>query len=368
MVDMDDKLYKSMHRERQVINSDNLEMLSKEDIINLLKLRDAMLDITHVILDFNDITEVFETVLDKIMEVIKYADFGSVLLLDEDDYLTMAVSRGYLDKYMYSFRILLQDSFFWSKSNGKIETTQIINDIHYEIWDTNTRDFENSASKIIKSSISTPIIANGKLYGLINIDSTYNNVFGKTELEMLEYLRDQMEIGLHNHLLYQKTVYLSTYDCLTNVYNRRYFEELFGNVLSNFGQAGENFHVVVFDLNDLKSVNDNFGHLAGDIIINTFAKTISQALDEKDIFARLAGDEFAAIVFDMNETKIIEILNNIARKLEEEPLIFEGNTIVCSFSYGIAQYPINGTDYNQLIKEADSKMYAFKKENKKRRK
>jgi diguanylate cyclase (GGDEF)-like protein len=353
-----------MSKDPQDIYKKNLELLSKEDVINLLKLKDAMLDITHVILDFKDITELFETVLDKIMEVMQFGDFGSVLLLDKDNNLTIAVSSGYQDKYIHNFKIPLQESFFWNRSEGKIEKTQIINDIHYEIWDTKTRDIENSASHIIKSSISTPIIVNGHLYGLINIDSIHNMVFGDFELEILEYLRDQMEIGINNHLLYQKTVYLSTYDSLTSVYNRRHFEELFEKTLLDYQQNDKHFHVVVFDLNNLKGVNDNYGHLAGDTFINTFARAISQVLPAGDIFARLAGDEFAAIYFNTNQVEIKETMDNIKSKLINEPLLFECNRVICSYSYGIAEYPIDGTNYNQLIKDADRKMYMNKKENK----
>jgi diguanylate cyclase (GGDEF)-like protein len=173
-------------------------------------------------------------------------------------------------------------------------------------------------------------------------------------------LKNQLEIGIAKHRLYEETVYLSRYDKLTNVYNRRYFEELFNIVLAKAKRYNESFFVVVFDLNGLKSINDTYGHLAGDELIKSFASHLRSKIRISDIFARFGGDEFVSVFFEVDLQNLMQKLEGIIKKFANAPILFEENTITCSFSYGISSFPQNGTDYNELIKIADKNMYEYK--------
>ena len=335
-------------------------------IHKLLKLKESMLDINQVILQVNDIKELFILLLEKVTEALDNRDLGCVLVLDTDNNLKIIASKGYDDNLSEKFTLNLKDSFFWNAVEGKLDKAVIINDIQKLNFDKYDVILENIVGIKVESSISTPILLSNRLYGLINIDSTQNNAFDESDLEVMEYLKKQIEIGIAKYALYEETVYLSRYDKLTNVYNRRYFEELFNTIFLRAKNYNENFSVVIFDINGLKFINDTYGHLAGDELIKIFASGLSNKIKISDIFARFGGDEFIAVFLGNDLQIIIRKLEDMIQEFIKNPIHFEGNTFICSFSYGISSFPQNGTDYNELIRIADKNMYEYKQNFKKK--
>ncbi len=102
------------------------------------------------------------------------------------------------------------------------------------------------------------------------------------------------------------------------------------------------------------------GHLIGDKIIKKIAQVIRNSTRESDILARIGGDEFVAILFGSNKEYFKEKFQNLLKQLENEPLSVAGEKVICSFSYGIASFPEEGMDLEELIEIADERMYAFK--------
>lgn len=160
--------------------------------------------------------------------------------------------------------------------------------------------------------------------------------------------------------LYEEIINLSRYDKLTNVYNRRYFEDLFDEHFKIANEINKKFFFVLFDLNGMKEVNDIYGHLAGDEFLKKFADTIKENSREADLFARYGGDEFVAVFFNINQKDLELKLEKINKELIETPLDFQGNSIECSFSYGVVNFPNEAKNYNDLVKLADERMYSYK--------
>jgi diguanylate cyclase (GGDEF)-like protein/PAS domain S-box-containing protein len=340
---------------------DITERKSMEDKINkLLKLKESMLDINHAILQINDLKELFILLLEKVTEALGNRNLGCVLVLDAEENLKIIASKGYDNKLSDKFTLNLKDSFFWNAVGGKLDKVVIINDIQKLNFNKYTKVLDNTVKIKVESSISTPILLGNRLYALINVDSTDNNAFDEADLEVMEYLKKQIELGIAKYALYEETVYLSRYDKLTNVYNRRYFEELFNIAFIKAKASNENFFVVIFDINALKPINDMYGHLAGDELIKTFASGLSSTIRVSDIFARFGGDEFVAVFSGDDLQGLIHRLEDVIKEFTDNPIIFEGNNIICSFSYGISSFPNNATDYNELIRIADKNMYEYK--------
>ncbi|MGK0466439.1 diguanylate cyclase [Clostridium sp.] len=360
-----------LNKEGQVVgiagNMTDITRLKKieNNITRDLKLKELMLEINHAILEVNDIKELFILVLEKLTVAMDNRELGCVLVLDQEENLNVIASNGYDNIESEKISSKLKDSFFWNAAQGKLDKSIIINDIQKLNFQKYTKLLETTDGIKVESSISIPILLDKKLYGLINIDSTINNDFNESDLEILEYLKNQIEIGIAKHKLYEETVYLSRYDKLTNVYNRRYFEELFEVVIARSKRYNESFFVVVFDLNGLKIINDTYGHLAGDQFIKTFASDLSSKIRISDIFARFGGDKFVAVFLETNLQNLKEKLETIAKEFCGNPIIFEENTFVCRFSYGISNFPENGIDYNELIRIADKNMYEYKQKLKK---
>ncbi|MEL7597349.1 MAG: GGDEF domain-containing protein, partial [Clostridiaceae bacterium] len=170
----------------------------------------------------------------------------------------------------------------------------------------------------------------------------------------------QIEIAISKHKLYEETIYLSRYDKLTNIYNRRYFEELIYEYIHKCRINSEEFFFVVFDLNGLKIVNDTYGHLAGDEFIKTFTSNLNKYIAGADTLARLGGDEFVGVFFNRDLQTLIERFEELIIHFENNPVAFQGNKFICSYSYGIADFPKDGEEYDELMKIADERMYKYK--------
>jgi diguanylate cyclase (GGDEF)-like protein/PAS domain S-box-containing protein len=326
----------------------------------LLKLKEAMLEVNHSIIETDNINELFRLILEKAIESIEGGKFGSVLLLNKEGILEIVSFKGFDPKEVKEFSLPLEKSFEWLKTKGNIEKTIIIDDIH-KLEDLTILDIEENKKKWhIKSSISSPLIIDNQLYGMINIDSNNARVFNEEHIEIMEYLRGQVEIAVSKHNLFKETVYLSKYDKLTNVYNRRYFEEVFDKYFGKAVRYNEEFHLVIFDINGLKIVNDTYGHLAGDEYVKTFAASLSGRIRSSDILARYGGDEFVAVFFQTDLQSLVNKFEKLIEDLKNNPIIFEQKNIICGFSYGIANFPSDAKTYNRLVKIADERMYKYK--------
>lgn len=154
--------------------------------------------------------------------------------------------------------------------------------------------------------------------------------------------------------------YLAYHDYLTNIYNRRYFEEEFKrcNNKRNFPLG-----VIMGDVDGLKKVNDTFGHLEGDKLLIKATTRIKQCLSSEHTFARIGGDEFAIIVKNTNEEKIKLLVNMIEHHVNDRNGKDENekNQISVSFGYGIQRKENYSLD--AVMIEAESMMYNKKNYN-----
>lgn len=327
----------------------------RERINKLLSLKEAMLNIGYCINEISNINDLLQLILDKVIICIDARSYGSILLLDRNKNLKIAVAKGYRQEDTDAFEIKLEDSWY---SNKNIYKPAIFNNIDKM---EGVKVLNTAEGIKIKSSICSPIMIDGQFYGFLNIDSIYNNIFDEVDLELMEYMRNQVSIAIGKHKLYEEILYLSRYDKLTDVYNRSYFEQLLCNDISNDNTDKKNFYAVVFDLNGLKFVNDNYGHLAGDEMIKAFSSGLKSLAGNSDIIGRFGGDEFVGVFFDTDLKSLTNRFEELIKHFKNNPIIFGKNKIICSYSYGIVNSLEDGIEFDQLIKIADKRMYEYKK-------
>lgn len=331
---------------------------NEEKINKLLKLKEAIIKIGYSINEITNINDLLQLILNEVINCVDDRSSGSVLLLDEDKNLKIAVAKGYSLEEIKTFSIGLEEHLAWFNSGENINETVIFNGID-KLNDINMLDTAEGIK--IKSAVSSPIIIDGELYGFLNIDSMYDNIFNEGELELMEYMRNQASSAITKHKLYEETLYLSRYDKLTNVYNRSYLEQLLYDDIYNYNVDEKEFFAVVFDLNRLKFVNDNYGHLIGDELIKAFSRGLINLAGDSDIIGRFGGDEFVGVFFNVDSQILINKFEELIEYFKNNPIIFEENKIVCSFSYGIVNFPRDGMEFNELIKIADERMYEYKR-------
>ena len=123
----------------------------------------------------------------------------------------------------------------------------------------------------------------------------------------------------------------------------------------------------MIDLDNLKKVNDIYGHISGDRYIRTMADILAESPTEGQIAARLGGDEFVLVLYDMEKKEIAATLNRLCSYRGKTEVEMEnGDRVALEFSIGVAMYPEEETDYNRLISIADERMYEEKQQRKKK--
>lgn len=154
----------------------------------------------------------------------------------------------------------------------------------------------------------------------------------------------------------------SNRDGLTNIYNRRFLEQTMSKEFARIKRYGGTLSFIIIDLDHFKSINDNYGHLAGDEILKIAAKRIGEHLRASDVLARYGGEEFAVL---LPETPLggAEILaNRLCQNVAREPVVYNDQEINISASLGVAEFQPELDTHEQLISRADTVLY-FSKEN-----
>lgn len=169
----------------------------------------------------------------------------------------------------------------------------------------------------------------------------------------IKHLQD--ELRQKNALL----VELSTTDSLTKIYNRRHFLELARKEFERSSRMGLQFTMLILDVDHFKTINDTYGHQAGDEVLLAVCKVVDNSLRDYDIFGRYGGDEFT-IIFPQTELtqsmKVAERLENSVQELKIECINNHG----LSLSGGLAAKTATHKDLESLIKDADEALYRAK--------
>jgi diguanylate cyclase (GGDEF)-like protein len=149
------------------------------------------------------------------------------------------------------------------------------------------------------------------------------------------------------------------HDSLTSLPNRVLLKDRVEQVIGSRSHADESCVLALIDLDRFKEINDTFGHHAGDDVLKQSATRIAGLLRKSDTVARLGGDEFALLLTD---TKIPEAIAVVERIVQEITRSFEceGHSISLGASVGLAGYPEDGENHEQLLKRADIAMYSAK--------
>lgn len=169
---------------------------------------------------------------------------------------------------------------------------------------------------------------------------------------------------LEKNINSNKLQYLASYDSLTGLANRSLLRE---NLTKMIALAKRQKHTVGFlflDLDGFKNINDKYGHAAGDVVLRTVGERIKLLLREEDMVARIGGDEFAVAIANItNEEYIMKISQRIVDTVRKDYTDIQRHDSI-SVSIGIACFPGDGIDVDELINYADSAMYHVKEHGK----
>jgi len=149
---------------------------------------------------------------------------------------------------------------------------------------------------------------------------------------------------------------LSVTDCLTNCYNRRYFVQKLEEEIERTRRTGSGFSLVMLDIDRFKSINDRFGHNAGDLVLKGIAETINNRIRKIDCLARWGGEEFVILLPDTPVDKAAVLAEELRESISKMDI--PGVDRVAA-SFGVAGY-CPGDTVDTLVNKADNMMYEAK--------
>ena len=241
-----------------------------------------------------------------------------------------------------------------------------------EIIGKHVTDFFNDALSekfitVINKAISSQIlqrieyeldISSKQEYFEARVMPTHIKENGKQTVMVI--VRDMTDIQ-HNKT---KMHYLATHDALTTLPNRTLIFEHLNHAIAAAKRSATRGSLLFIDIDGFKDINDNYSHKTGDTLLKEFAQRLTQITRESDIVGRLSGDEFLLI---LENTEEMDDILNIIEKLKTallKPFMINENRIEITVSIGIACYPSDGDNADQLIHAADQAMYNVKKNGK----
>lgn len=148
-------------------------------------------------------------------------------------------------------------------------------------------------------------------------------------------------------------------DPLTDLPNRRAFQEAIATVVAECGIDGRKFHVALLDVDSFKEINDSFGHHAGDNLLRTLGSRLAALGRDRLFVARLGGDEFGLILMDREGEDSAAFFDSVLESVRQPVQVGTG-TLRCSSSLGVAVFPADGSDAGSLFMAADLALYRAK--------
>lgn len=188
---------------------------------------------------------------------------------------------------------------------------------------------------------------------------TINGKLFEEDSGVLQLIMDNLQIFVTNLVLEEKLKNLSLFDHLTNIYNRKYLDKVISREKARNRRYGNIFSVILFDIDQFKRINDQFGHLNGDIVLKTISANVQENLRTEDIFCRFGGEEFIIVLSDMEKKEAFQVAEKIRHLVEGLKWDFSDQPI--TISCGVTEYVAKETQ-DTIINRADEAMYTAKKQ------
>lgn len=210
----------------------------------------------------------------------------------------------------------------------------------------------------VNSELCLPLISFGKSIGALCLFSTAQDAFDTSELDAAESIADICAAAAQNAIYFDNVRHLADRDGLTGVFNRRFFETRVVHELERASRYRSVISLMMIDLDEFKSLNDQFGHQMGDSVLRQVSEIFARKLRKADIICRFGGDEFAILLPETTADRAYAT----AEKLRSEVagINFPGVARVISLSIGVACSPDNGRNRDELLKAADEALYCAK--------
>ena len=302
--------------------------------------------------------EILRIIMEKTADLIR-AEGWSVLLLDhERRELVFEAAAGEAGLKLLGIRLKLgQGVAGWVARYGQ---SLIVADV------TKDMRFYSGVDKktkfTTKSILCVPMKSRDKIIGVVEVvNKIGGEPFNQADLEIFENLVAHITIALENAEMYRKMEDATHRDDLTMLYNSRYCNQFLENFL--MGRKGPRgvISLIFLDIDFFKLVDDNYGHLVGSETLRIVGGRLKRVVRSGDIVVRYGGDEYIVVLPNTDKKTAVVIAERIRKEISKEPFYAFGNKkFNITVTLGVATYPEDAKNRDELVGKADKAMYEGK--------
>lgn len=211
----------------------------------------------------------------------------------------------------------------------------------------------------LRSALAIPLEGINGVVGVMALYRLEPEAFSRDHLRILQAISGKVAMSIENALRYRQAENSASTDFLTGLLNARSLFLQLDSELARCRRLETPLAVLVCDLDGFKLVNDRFGHLEGNRLLQQVAQRLRQGCREYDCIARMGGDEFVLVLPGLGPDAVRALVPRLQESVRGAGLEVLGEDII-GFSVGEAYFPADGSDAEQLLAEADRRMYQFK--------
>ncbi|KTD45956.1 regulatory protein (GGDEF, PAS, PAC domains) [Legionella rubrilucens] len=216
-------------------------------------------------------------------------------------------------------------------------------------------------------SIGLPMIVQNELIGVIHVFAPAQRKLTQHQRDMAISFGNIVKLALANINLRASLNELSLHDPLTNLYNRRYLNDLLSRELIRLAREKSTLCVAMLDLDNFKKFNDTYSHLAGDEVLKITGQLLKKNFRDTDIAFRFGGEEFVVALLNTTLVQAAKKLDQFRELLKETPIVYKNQRLSeITISIGVAEAPRHGATIDEIIKAADQALYEAKQTGKDR--
>lgn len=337
-----------------------------------LKVREISEEITAGLF----LNDVLNRVYDSFRTLIPYDRIGCALLSDENSVATAYWAKT--DVPRVKLKVGYAAPMAGSSLQQVIETGQprILNDLEAYLVEHPASDQTRLiVEEGMRSSLTCPLIAQGKPVGFLFFSSKEKNVYQGIHQDIFLQIAGQISILIEKSRLYQQLYELNqkllfaqhelqhqaTHDALTGLFNRGAIIEHLEAQLARAKRHNQPLCVIVLDVDLFKQFNDTYGHHAGDEVLKTVAARMKECLREYDYVGRYGGEEFLVVLGDADYEAAVIVAERLNLAIGSETVAYGGKLLAVTMSAGVAVAEnCTGLDSDKIILAADRELYKAK--------
>jgi diguanylate cyclase (GGDEF)-like protein len=216
-----------------------------------------------------------------------------------------------------------------------------------------TKFFAETAARLC-----IPLVSFGQTLGVLALDSAQADAFRDGDQQSLESVADICATAIQNAHYVERVKQLAYLDGLTGIFNRRFFELRIMEEIERARRYETGMAVIMADIDQFKRLNDEFGHVLGDEVLRQTSSLFHQQLRKVDVVCRYGGEEFGILLTQVNTDQALAVAEKLRKMVEGWQ--FPGVPRTVTISAGAAVFPDHGTSRDELVRAADSALYAAK--------